>query len=144
MLSRLHWFSFYEKGLIRLQSMKKRISLAEQNPELAAEWHPTKNKSITPEDVTPYSDEIVWWLGKCGHEWQVSVHNRNKADGFRGCPYCTNKRVMPGFNDLQTLFPELAAEWHPNKNYGLRPEKVFPNKNGKVWWLCKLGHEYEA
>tara|TARA_B110000285_G_scaffold180449_1_gene203483 strand:+ start:85 stop:225 length:141 start_codon:yes stop_codon:yes gene_type:complete len=36
-------------------------SLAEVNPELAEEWHPTKNGELTPFDVTKGSNKKVWW-----------------------------------------------------------------------------------
>ena len=38
-------------------------SLAELNPELANEWHPSKNGDLSPFDVTMRSDLSVWW--KC-------------------------------------------------------------------------------
>lgn len=59
------------------------------------------------------------------------------------CPYCTHKKVLNGFNDLETLNPGLAKEWHPTKNK-IKPTEVLPNCNKKVWWLCSRGHEWEA
>lgn len=47
-------------------------------------------------------------------EWQASILNRNS--GRSNCPYLSGKLVLEGFNDLQTINPELAAQWHPNKN----------------------------
>ena len=118
-------------------------SLVSVNPELAKEWHPTKNGSLKPDDVSPNSTTKVWWLGACGHEWYQSVHNRNK-NGGRGCPICAHKIVASGINDLKTLFPGIAAEWHPVKNGSMQPSEAFPYSNKKVWWLGKCGHEYEA
>ena len=37
-------------------------SLAETHPDLAAQWHPTKNGELTPYDVTAGTDKSVWWL----------------------------------------------------------------------------------
>jgi len=31
------------------------------NPALARQWHPVKNGSLTPKDVTPMSGKKVWW-----------------------------------------------------------------------------------
>lgn len=60
-------------------------------PELSKEWHPTKNGSLTPKDVTPSSDKKVWWLCKKNksHEWAAQITNRNNG---RGCPYCSKRR----------------------------------------------------
>ena len=115
--------------------------LATVNPELAAEWHPTKNGNLLPAQVKVKSNKKVWWLGKCGHEWEATVSSRSNE---RGCPYCSGNRVLKGFNDLATVNPELAAEWHPMKNGNLLPTQVTTGSNKKVWWLGKCGHEWEA
>ena len=110
------------------------------NPEVAREWHPTKNELLTPEDVTPGSGKKVWWLCKRGHEWQAKISHR--SDGV-GCPFCSGHRVCKD-NCLQTLNPTLAKEWHPTKNGSLTPRDVTPGSGKKVWWLCKKGHEWQA
>ena len=109
--------------------------------ELCMDWHPTKNGDLKPYMVSPGSDRKVWWKGKCGHEWESSIYNYRKS---RNCPYCTNTRVLPGFNDLATKDPELSKEWHPTRNGGLKPSDVLPHSNRKVWWKGKCGHEWEA
>lgn len=73
------------------------------NPELAAEWHPTKNGDLLPSQVLPHINDKVWWLGKCDHEWDDTINSRSAG---QGCPYCANKKVLVGFNDLQTKNPE--------------------------------------
>lgn len=60
--------------------------LREVNPGLASQWHPTKNGSLTPSDVTATSSNKVWWLCSKGHEWQATVLSRNKG---QGCFYCS-------------------------------------------------------
>ena len=83
----------------------------------------------------------MWWLGKCGHEWQASISSRAGSKKSQ-CPYCTNERVLTGFNDLDTTNPELIAEWHPIKNGEMSPQNVSSGMNKKVWWLGKCGHEW--
>ena len=61
-----------------------------------------------------------------------------------GCPYCTNRKVLPGFNDLATVQPLIARQWHPTLNGGLTPEMVTAGSNRKVWWQCPLGHTWKA
>ena len=54
-------------------------------------------------------------------------------------------RLSDNYN-LQKLCPDLAKEWHPTKNGNLKPKKVTPNSNKKVWWLCSKNknHEWQA
>lgn len=111
------------------------------NPSLAREWHPTYNGAVTPRDVMPGSNRKVWWQCRNGHEWQNSVNIRNRGNG---CPYCANQLVLMGYNDLQTLNPELARQWHPTLNRESMPCDFMPGSNKKVWWLCEKGHEWEA
>lgn len=116
-------------------------SLASEYPDIATEWHPTKNGDLLPEDVAPKSGKKVWWVGKCGHEWQAKVYARTNG---HGCPYCSNNKVLSGYNDLATARPDLAEEWHPSKNGNLMADMVAPLSNKKVWWLGKCGHEWQA
>ena len=110
-------------------------------PEIALQWHPSKNSDCTPKDVTINSHRKVWWLGPCGHEWRASIADRNNG---RGCPYCAGKKVLKGYNDLQTVNPTLAKEWNYEKNNGLTPEEVIPGSGQNVWWKCQRGHEWQA
>lgn len=116
--------------------------LAATHPELARQWHPTKNAPLTPHDVVAGNHRKVWWVCGKGHEWQAAVSSR--AGSGAGCPVCAGKVVVPGENDLASLFPGLAAQWHPARNGQLTPENVAPYSNRKVWWRCPLGHDYAA
>ena len=120
---------------------EKENSLFFSNPETTGEWHYEKNGVLKPEHFAPNSHRKVWWKCQIGHEWQASIANRNKG---RGCPYCSGKKVLPGYNDLQTVNPALANEWNYEKNTGVRPMDVTPNSNKKAWWICSNGHEWEA
>ena len=114
------------------------------NPELASEWHPTKNGDLKPTQLTVSSHKKVWWICKRGHEWQATVNDRTNKSRPHGCPICAGQKVLAGFNDLATVNPELALEWHPTKNGNLKPSDVTVSSGRKVWWMCKHGHEWEA
>ena len=116
--------------------------LATANPELAKEWHPEKNGKLTPNQVFPGSPRRVWWQCEKGHEWQAAISSRAKK-GCE-CPYCSGKLVLPGFNDLLTVAPEIAAQWHPTKNDGLTPENVHAHSMRSIWWQCGEGHAWKA
>lgn len=110
-------------------------------PDIAAQWHPDKN-DVSPSQVSPESHSKVWWIGTCGHEWKAAI--RNRALKNTRCPYCINQQVLAGFNDMGTLRPDMAAEWHPTKNNGLTPQDIMPGANKVVWWLCSSGHEWST
>ncbi len=113
--------------------------LASNYPDLAGEWHPDKNGPLTPEQVSCGTRRKVWWQCARGHQWRATILSR--TDGA-GCPYCANRVVVPGENDFASMRPDLAAEWHPEKNGPLRPDQVMPQSNRRVWWLCPRGHAY--
>lgn len=114
-----------------------------ENERLMSEWNWEENNKLglNPSTVTCGSGKKAFWICKNGHSWQASIDNRNKG---RGCPYCANKLVLKGFNDLATINPELAKEWNYDKNGNLKPDMVTANSNKKVWWKCKKGHEWQA
>jgi len=117
--------------------------LATKNPELAKEWHPTKNGDLTPYDITIGYDKKVWW--QCSknhtHEWNIETYARN---GIRknGCPYCAGRLPSEEYNLLFNN-PLLCEEWNYEKN-DKRPDEYCPNSGDKVWWKCKIGHEWET
>lgn len=60
-----------------------------------------------------------------------------------GCPYCAGKKILTGFNDLKSQYPELAEEWS-DKNE-LHSDMVTTGSSKKVWWKCHIcGYEWRA
>lgn len=117
--------------------------LATRYPNIAKEWNYKKNGQLKPNHVTFGSGKKVWWLCEKGHEWQAAINNRTSNN--RGCPYCTGEKALIGVDDLLTINPIIASEWHPTKNRDLLPQNFKPNSNIKVWWLCpRCGYEYQA
>ena len=121
-------------------------------PDLALQWHPTRNKDLRPDGVTTGCKRNVWWLlpyddpttGKhYDFEWQASVQDRVKG---KGCPFLSvAPAVWKGFNDLSTTHPAVASEWHPTKNRRKSPDSVYKYSTKKVWWKCsRCGHEWYA
>lgn len=111
-------------------------------PDLAAEWNNERNGSLKPDHVTPYSNKKVWWRCGLGHEWQAIIAAR--AVGNSGCPYCSGRRVLAGFNDLETLYPDISSQWYYTLNGNLTPEMVTPGSHKRVWWCCGEGHVWKA
>lgn len=112
------------------------------NPDLMAEWDWEKNKELglEPSVITSGSKKNAWWKCAREHQWQATVHSRK--DGVQGCPFCSNHRVLAGYNDLVTTHPKIAKEWHTTKNGELKPQDFSHGSGTKVWWICENGHEY--
>jgi len=114
-------------------------SLAAKFPDLVEEWHPEKN-DLTPRDIAAFSNQTVWWKGKCGHEWSTTVANRTSQRS--GCPVCANL-VVHHDNCLDFMAPTLAAEWHPTKNGELKPSDFTYVSKHEAWWKGSCGHEWQ-
>jgi hypothetical protein len=118
-------------------------SLAARFPELAMEWDPENNGSMTPADITATSTRIAWW--RCAidprHVWRVSVRDRTKE--LTSCPFCSNDRACET-NSLKTRNPKVASQWHTEKNGALSPDRLTPGSSRRVWWQCERGHEWRA
>ena len=130
-------------------SDKNRLTI--RHPDIAIEWHPSKNSPLTPDEVSFSSHEIVWWQCQKNprHEWEASVNNRTKRKSSSkrssGCPHCSGTRITEE-NTLAANAPELLEEWHPTKNTEFDPHSVHRGSKKKAWWQCRKNprHEWEA
>ena len=121
----------------------KSNSLATKHPQLCLEWNYARNGAIKPDTVAAGSSKKFWWkCSVCSHEWSATASARSNG---LGCPVCAGQKVRTGYNDLLTLYPELASEWNYERNLSLRPEEVRPRTHRKAWWKCRTcAHEWEA
>ncbi len=105
--------------------------LVTTHPEIAKQaigWDPLT--------VSAGSDKKKKWICKNGHEWDAQIKNRTRG---KGCPYCANKKLLVGFNDFETTYPDIASEAN-----GWDPSIVITGSNKKFSWRCSKGHEWEA
>nr|AIF20246.1 hypothetical protein [uncultured marine group II/III euryarchaeote KM3_88_H06] len=84
-------------------------------PEVANEWHPTKNGNLSPDDFVYGSHKRVWWLcsNDSDHEWKTKIFQRTGKE--TGCPSCAKYGI------------DISA---PTRFYVLRIE----NHAGIWWW----------
>lgn len=115
-------------------------ALTQTHPQLASQWHPTKNAPLTPDKIKENSYKLIWWICPKGHEFPSRVNKRTRQ-GY-GCSFCAGQRTAIE-DSVAVLLPKLAAEWHPAKNKFL-PTDVRPGSNRSVWWLCANGHDWQA
>ena len=119
-----------------MNKKKSKLPLSKTHPKLAKEafgWDPSK--------VLFGSGKKYEWKCQKKHIWIESCNNRtnpNRSENA-GCPYCANKKVLSGFNDLETLYPKLARE-----ALGWDPKKILPGTHKKLKWKCKNGHIWSA
>ena len=82
--------------------------MAITHPDLAAQWHPTKNGDLTPQDVVAGTNKRIWW--KCpeapDHEWRATGSGRVIGSG---CPAC----AQYGFNPSKSSWLYLMenSDW---------------------------------
>lgn len=81
--------------------------------------------------MTAGSNRPVWWRCEKGHAYRTIIAQRVQRGN--GCPYCANRKVLVGFNDLATVQPLVAKEWHESLNGALTPEMVTAGSHKKVW-----------
>lgn len=117
---------------------RHRGTVAEECPRVAAMWHPTAN-SVSPEEVTCGSNRrIALICPKCGYgkngEWRPSIAGACRTGG--GCPACSGKVLVEGVNDVATVHPEIAAQWHPTLNE-FPPTRVTSGSAKHVYLVCK-------
>ncbi|MFQ9411996.1 MAG: zinc-ribbon domain-containing protein [Evtepia gabavorous] len=86
------------------------------------EWDVEGNGALTPLALSHGSRQKVWWRCRAGAPVAGGGLHRTGAES--GCPYCAGKRPWPGFNDLASQEPALAAQWHPERNGPLTPDQV--------------------
>ncbi len=105
--------------------------LTTTDPDLAVQAH-----QWDPKTVTAGSEKKLAWQCDFGHVWLTTVANRKKGSG---CLVCNNQQVLPGFNDLETLFPEIAKT-----AFNWDPKTVTPKSGKKAEWICNLGHVWTS
>jgi Probable Zinc-ribbon domain len=111
-------------------------------PKISAQWHPTKNGDLKPEDIAPASGQRIWWRCPEGpdHIWQATCGNRTGRNS--GCPACNGKQISVT-NSLASLFPKIAKQWHPTKNGDLRANQVTSRSTKLAWWQCEKKHTWQ-
>jgi len=91
-----------------------------------------------PKNVISKSNKQYQWKCSVGHIFNAAVDSRTSKSGTN-CPFCVNQKILAGFNDLQTRFPEIAKEAQ-----GWDTSKIGAGHKKKLIWKCAKNHLYEA
>ena len=128
------------------QPRKRHPSLTDSGHPMMQHWDWDLNDEagLDPNKITCESVIKANWICHCcskmqPHRWQARVEG--VYNGTR-CPYCAGRKVCI-CNSLQSLFPELAAEWDHSRNKG-NPNDYTAFSNSKVWWYNEERGSFQA
>ena len=144
-----HCFNQNRGELIRNAAVRRSGNVGVTHPDIAKQWHPTKNGARRPEDFSYGSREKIVWLCERGHEWETTINLRSRGNN---CPHCYGQTraskirvaALRRRGGLPTTHPELVEQWHSTKNKGITPDEFVAGTQMKVWWHCRDGHDWKA
>lgn len=110
------------------------------HPDLANELDVEKS-GMAAGELLGHGSKYLWWICPKGHSYSTKLARRI---GGLGCSYCSNFKLLRGFNDFESHCPERAKEFNPALNGGIRADEIFKSSNSEFWWTCRLGHDYRA
>jgi hypothetical protein len=105
--------------------------LATTHPEIskqALNWDPSQ--------FSKGSHQLKEWKCPLGHIWKARIFERSEGNG---CPVCVGRKILIGFNDLLSQYPEIASE-----AFGWEPSKISKGSGKKLQWKCREGHKWLA
>lgn len=112
-----------------------------KSPHTIARWDFTRN-DLSPDEVTTGSSKMAWF--RCGNGENHSHLSRisHIASGKIKCPYCSNQKLLPGFNDFATSYPDKVVYWSYIFNKEI-PEAINRKSRDKYWFTCESGHDFD-
>jgi len=104
--------------------------LASKNPQIAAEAH-----GWDPTSIHQLSNKKRNWKCSKGHSYEATVAHRSEG---KGCPFCSGRQVLIGFNDLGTTHLKISKEAHE-----WDPGTVSAGSHKRANWICPRGHVWD-
>lgn len=147
----MSWWLCFDEGKCAVMPKKVTIvssgplpnSISVKRPDLLAEWDWDKNAEVglTPDTATCGMNRTAHWIcPDYHHSYTMKIDNRVRST--LGCPFCSGRRVLTGFNDLATTHPEIADEWISAVDKDATPQTVSAGSHVIVRWKCST-HECE-
>ena len=101
------------------------FSLLKTYPDIAKEWHPTKNKDLENKGVTSDTisgrggSHIIWWLCPKGHEWNARIFDRTREDSRKLTCYDCNGSTSFGERTITDLLLEMKVNFVTQKYFNV-------------------------
>ena len=115
-------------------------SLPDLAPELVNEWS-SENPDLPSEYTRSSTHRALWTCPSCHGDYFYRICDREVDDD--SCPYCCDKKILPGYNSFKVRHPEEMEEWDELANFLLvDPNYILSSYNKAVWWICSKGHKY--
>lgn len=110
-------------------------SLATKHPEIAKQWHDTKNGDLTPLQYHPGSSAKVWWIClQCKNEYKASIGHRVNGTG---CPKCAIEKVTESkrkaVNMIDPITNQILSTFQSISDAG----KEMKISNSNITMVCK-------
>ena len=110
-------------------------SLLDTHSLLAEEWSPNNDRDVS-EFLKSNTYTALWNCPTCHGEYSARICDREVGDD--NCPYCRNKKALPGYNSFKVKHMDLMEEWDFINNYLLcNPDEILDSSLSEVWWNCK-------
>lgn len=113
-------------------------NLLKDNKKLMKQWDYDKNSNLDINTIKLGSRHNAWWICDKGHSYNSRIESRTRGSE---CPYCSNHKVLMGFNDVGTLYPKILDEWDYENN-NILPSDVTIGSGKNVNFVCSKGHKY--
>jgi transposase-like protein len=114
-------------------------SLTRTHPDIAAGFSDINGYPV--DWVGEHSGRYAWFRCPNGHPHLFSGIVNQVVGRGGTCTVCSGKQIAPGFNDLATVDPVAAAQWHPDNP--VPADTVAPKSHTEYRWRCPdCGHEW--
>lgn len=127
-------------------NFKRRNKLFDDYPELITELNTSVNTLEDLKNITCCSERKISWKCNVGHIYEQSAVVKIQS---KGCPFCNNKRLLKGYNDLETWCEnnnrmDLLKEWDYEKN-DKKPSEIFYGSKNRCYFICSnCAHKWSA
>lgn len=103
---------------------------------LLAQWDYERNGNVDPLKVNIHDKRSFYWKCQYGqHSFPAKISYRVSNSN---CPYCTGKKVLKGFNDIESQCKNVMIEWDYDNNDILPSEVVYTATTPKIHWKCSF------
>ena len=128
------------------QPKQKHPVLADSRHAMLQYWDSELNgkEGLKLNKIRCRSNKLCNWVCHCcprgqPHRWQACPNTLYR--GHR-CPCCSGHQACI-CNSLESLFPDIAAEWDYTRNTGT-PDDYSAGSNSKVWWVSQKRGSFQT